>query len=418
MTSSFQPSGRAELVAGSRTLVASILGVASGVSSLPFYTSGLFIAALHADLGWSLTSLSLGPTVLIASMALSAPLVGHIFDRYGERRFILPGLLAQALGFLLLSRMNGLVGYCVLMGGTALLGAGCSSPAYLRVVNRRFQASKGAALALTISGSAVFSAVLPPILQGIIAAHGWRGGYVALSILVLIAAPAIMLLLGGERAASMPLVEPVREGPDDFRYGGLFRSRAFAPLMLAITLISIGVPGLLIHFVPMAMRSGMSAQQAAWIVSLIGGTQIITRVAIGIIVDRLFAPRVAASIMVASAIGILILAWGGDGSIVIGAIAVGFAFGAEADLLGYLAGRYYPPHHFGRVYGIFYAIFLGGMALSPSAYGMIVDRAGSYGPALICASILLFAAALLFLILPAFPVSSSRIAGVGDDHVS
>ena len=387
MLSSFQPGGRTELMAGTRTLAGSMLGVAFGVSSLPFYTSGLFIAALHTDRGWSLTSLSLGPTVLIASMAVSAPFVGQIFDRYGERRFILPGLLVQAVGFLLLSRMCGLVGYCVVMAGMALLGAGCSSPAFLRSSTA---ASKRARelLALTISGAALFSAVVPPLLEGIISAHGWRSGYIVLSIAVLSAAPVIMLLLGKQRAVSRRPAEPIQVSPDGFHYASLFRSPAFAPLTLAIASISIAVPGLLIHFAPLVMRSGMSARQAAWMMSLIGGTQILSRLATGMVVDRLFAPRVAASIMVAASAGIATMAWGGAGSLVIGAIAVGCAFGAEADLVGYLAGRYYPPHHFGRVFGIFYAVFLGGMALSPSVYGLVVDHAGSYVPALVGASIM------------------------------
>ena len=416
MLSSFQPGGRAELIAGTRTLAGSMLGVAFGVSSLPFYTSSLFIAALHAERGWSLTSLSLGPTVLIASMAVSAPFVGQIFDRYGERRFILPGLLVQAVGFLLLSRMSGLVGYCVAMAGMALLGAGCSSPAFLRVVNRRFQASKGAALALTISGAALFSAVVPPLLEGIISAHGWRSGYIVLSIAVLSAAPVIMLLLGKQHAVSRRPAELIQASPDGFRYACLFRSPAFAPLTLAIASISIAVPGLLIHFAPLVTRSGMSARQAAWMMSLIGGTQILSRLATGMVVDRLFAPRVAASIMVAASAGIATMAWGGAGSTVIGAIAVGLAFGAEADLVGYLAGRYYPPQHFGRVFGIFYAVFLGGMALSPSVYGLVVDHAGSYVPALVGASIMLLAAASLFLTLPAFPAASSLASGSGGEH--
>lgn len=74
-----------ELVRGRRTLCGAILGVAFGVNSLPFYTAGLFMNALNHDRGWSLSDLSMGPTLLVLVLALSAPVMGQAFDRYGER---------------------------------------------------------------------------------------------------------------------------------------------------------------------------------------------------------------------------------------------------------------------------------------------------------------------------------------------
>lgn len=390
-----------ELASGKRTLAAAMLGVAFGINSLPFYTAGLFISALHVDRGWSLSSLSLGPTLLVAVMAISAPFIGQAFDRFGERRFILPGLLVQAAGFFLLSRSEGLLGYLLPLGSMALLGAGCSSPAYLRVVNRAFDVSKGAALALTITGAALFSAIVPPLLQRIIATSGWRGGYLALAAVVLCATPFILLLLGKD-AAPAKTAEPAADSTD-FRYATLFASPAFLPLTLAIAAIAIAAPGLLIHFASLLTRSGLSALEAAWMISLIGGAQIVSRLMTGTLVDQFFAPRVAAVIMVAASAGIGLLAWDGARWAMAGAVAVGLAYGAEADLVGYFAGRYYVPEHFGRVFGAFYAVFLAGTAISPSLYGLAVDRFGSYTPALVGASLLLLVAASLFLMLPRFP---------------
>lgn len=394
-----------ELVTGRRMLVAAMLGLA--FNSLPFYTSGLFINALHADRGWSLSGLSLGPTLLVAIMALCAPLMGYAFDRYGERRFILPGLVVQAVGFLLLSRIDGLTGYWLAMSLIALLGAGSTSPAYLRIVNRTFDRSKGAAMALTITGGALFAAIAPPLLQALIADHGWRAGYIGVATVALCGLPIIALLLG--RAAPRP--EQLRAAtPSDFRYRDLVASPAFLILSLAIFAVAVACPGLMIHFATMLTAEGFTARDAAWMISIIGTTQIVSRLATGVLMDRFFAPRVAAAIMAASGIGIALLNWGGIDWAVAGAIAVGLAYGAESDLGGYFAGRYYPSAHFGRVFGAFYAVFLIGAALSPTIYGVAVDRFGSYTPALTGASILLLIAALLFLRLPAFPADRQEAA--------
>jgi MFS family permease len=193
----------------------------------------------------------------------------------------------------------------------------------------------------------------------------------------------------------------------DSGYAGLFRERTFLLLAAAIGLVAIACPGLLIHFLPMLTASGMDATSAAWMVSLIGGTQIASRLFTGVLVDRFFAPKVAAWIMASSATGFALLYWGGANWALAGAVAVGLAYGAEADLIGYLTGRYYEPRRFGRVFGLFYAVFLTGTAISPGLYGILVDARGSYQPALAISTVLLIAASIAFLQLPRFPERST-----------
>lgn len=398
----YQPVNRwRELLAGRRTLAAAMLGLAFGINSLPFYTAGLFINALHEEQGWSLTSLSLGPTLLVAIMAITAPLMGVAFDRFGERRFILPGLLAQSAGFLLLSRIDSLAGYWGVIAMMALLGAGCSTPAYLRIINRTFDSGKGTALGLTITGAALFGALVPPLLQTIIGEYGWRPGYIGLGLLVLAATPAILWLLGASPAPVQ--ASTISPGATAFRYRVLFASPVFRLLSLEIVAVSLACSGLVIHFAPMVRQGGVSAQDAAWFISIIGMTQMVSRLGTGTLIDRFFAPRVAAIIMFISGAGLALLGWGGIGWALVGAVAVGLAYGAEADIVGYFVGRYFPPAHFGRVFGTLYAISLAATALSPSLYGVLADRLSSYGVALFCAAALLGLAAALLLQLPPFP---------------
>jgi MFS family permease len=414
----------AELVQEWRVLLAAVTGVALGVNSLPFYTSGLFINALHLDQGWSLASLSLGPTLLVLSMALTAPILGSAFDRYGERCFIFPGLLVQVTALLFLSRIESLTSYYALLAGMALLGSGCAAPAYIRIVNRTFDKAKGTALAITITGAAALSAVVPPLLQQLITTHGWRSAYVALAIVVAVGVPVMVFLLRGTDRVRIE-VRPDRARPlsrsvscPDSGYCGLLYDRTFLLLAAAIAMISIACPGLLIHFMPMLTAGGIDATTAAWIISLIGVTQILSRLFTGVLVDRFFAPIVAACIMGLSAMGFALMCWGGTGWAIAGAVAVGLAYGAEADLIGYLTGRYYEPARFGRVFGIFYAVFLTGTAVSPSLYGVIVDTQGSYQPSLAIATVFLLMASIVFLRLPRFPGDSRVESGANASLVA
>jgi MFS family permease len=218
----------------------------------------------------------------------------------------------------------------------------------------------------------------------------------------------LLLLKGANYPSAQARSDPPRAlSGADSGYAGLFRERTFLLLAAAIGLVAIACPGLLIHFLPMLTASGMDATSAAWMVSLIGGTQIASRLFTGVLVDRFFAPKVAAWIMASSATGFALLYWGGANWALAGAVAVGLAYGAEADLIGYLTGRYYEPRRFGRVFGLFYAVFLTGTAISPGLYGILVDARGSYQPALAISTVLLIAASIAFLQLPRFPERST-----------
>lgn len=406
MTHTSIPNRWRELMLGRRALIVAMLGVA--FNTLPFYTASLFINALHVDRGWSLSGLSFGLTLFMGIMAICTPAMGFLFDRFDVRRVVLPGLLFQMLGFLVLSRIDSLSGFWFAMAMAAVLSSVSSSPVYMRIINRAFDANKGTALALTITGAGMVSALVPPILQAVIADHGWRMGYVGVAAVVLCGLPVIFLLLKEPQQAS----EPRREGPSgpaiEFRYGALFRSSTFLQLTLGIFLVAIACTGLLVHFAPMLTQGGFTAQNAAWMISVIGVTQVVSRLGTGALIDNFFAPHVAASIMAISSIGLALLCWGGVSWAVVGAIAVGMAYGAEVDLGGYFAGRYFPPHHFGKIFGTIYGIFLVGIAISPSLYGLIVDRFGSYRPALAGATILLLISAMLFYRLPAFSATAER----------
>ena len=73
-----------------------------------------------------------------------------------------------------------------------------------------------------------------------------------------------------------------------------------------------------------------------------------------------------------------------------GALLLGFAAGAESDLIAYLAGRYFGMAHYGKIYGLLYMPFGMASAVSPAIYGAVRDATGSYD-AMLAIAIGLFA---------------------------
>jgi hypothetical protein len=59
-------------------------------------------------------------------------------------------------------------------------------------------------------------------------------------------------------------------------------------------------------------------------------------------------------------------------------VVVGFAAGAEFDMMAFLVARYFGLTHYGKIYGVQYAIFFLGAALAPAIFGSSFDAHKSY----------------------------------------
>lgn len=392
-----------EILTGWRTLLGAMLGSSIGVHALPFYTSGLFMVALQAEMGWSRSAISLGTSFFALGLGVSAPVVGILCDRFGEQRIIIPGLIIQVAALIALSRIETLTAFYLLMGGMALIGSTCGTLPYARLVNRRFHISKGTALGMMITVTAGLSAVAPILVQLVIRSFGWRMGYLTLAAIVIVIAPIALTLL---RAGKDPVTTRETTAATPSRYIALIGDRVFQLLAVAVLLAALAAPGVITHLAAMLKDENVSAETAALLLGLVGLTQTAARFGTGMLSDRFFAPRVAATIFSLSALGFAMFGLFGAPVAIIGAMAVGLAYGAEVDLLAYLVGRYYRPEYFGRTYGLLVAIFLVGTALSPFWYGWSADYFGGYRVGLVGAAGALLMSALVFCLLPAFPAYS------------
>jgi MFS family permease len=124
---------------------------------------------------------------------------------------------------------------------------------------------------------------------------------------------------------------------------------------------------------------------------------------IGYLLDRLFAPRVAIGVCLMAAAGCVLFLAQGASAATLTAIALGFAVGAELDLLGFLVARYFGLAQFGRVYGWQYAVFVFSSGVGPLWVGAIRDATGNYDLTLTLSSAGLLAACVMFLLLPRYP---------------
>ena len=377
------------------------VGIGVGVSALPFYTQGLFIEAWIADFGWTRAQASLG--ILGSTLALAAvlPFIGSIVDRYGLVTPVMISLLGLSVAYVLLGLfVQSIATFVMLAMLQAILGSASSPLAYTRAINAVFDKQRGLALGVALSGAGLAATFGPTLISNAIDAFGWRGAYYAMALFTLVVGAVIVIVLSRLKGASASTNIDTEAASEDFKIAKA--SRTYWTIMAAIFCLSLGLGGLMIHFVPILLDVGFTTDAAVKIAGVIGIAVILGRLLVGFAVDRIFAPRVAIAILFACICGVLALALLGSAVAVPAAFVIGFSVGAEVDLIGYLVARYFGIHAYGQIYGRQYSTFLIATGLSPVILGAVRDATGTYTASLFTAAAFMIVSAALFAKLPKF----------------
>lgn len=402
-------SARAEFAARWPVLAGAILGIGIGIIALPSPAIGVFLRDLQAEFGWSRTEISLGPTILIAGLAIASPLLGWAADRVSAAWITGVSLAALAGWLFLFSRLGpNLNLYYLSFAAMAVTACGAATLVYARAISANFIRGRGLALGVAMSGNGLTGIFLPMLLAPYAASAGWRQGFVALAALAALATPVVAGLMSRSRSrAAIPAADAEAPGVP---LRDALRDPVFRTMAVTFALIPLGASGMHLHLLAFLADEGVPPAKAGAIAGLGGVALIAGRVLTGWLIDRAFAPRIAAAMMAISAACMAAMGLFGASAGWLGAVAVGLSIGAELDLIGYLVARYFGLRAYGRIYGLLYAAVLVGSALSPVAYGAVVDLTGAYVVAMLGGAALLATAAILFLTLRRFPVADGAEA--------
>jgi MFS family permease len=392
-----------------RVLAGAVLGSASGVAALLLYTNGLFVAGLSGDFGLTRTQFGLGVLLVTLALAAANPLVGWAIDRFSVKMPAVAGLLLLSAGFASLGAfVQSTASYLLLQALAAFLGAASGTIAFTKIIGATFQKHRGMALGITMTGIGLSAAALPPLLASIIAAHGWRAGYFALAAVPLLGAIATAILIPRRLPLEAAPADRLRtasaqaSGASDW-----IRSRVFWIMAATFGTMSLSFGGLLPHFVPMLTDGGLSALAAGRIAGEIGLAVIVSRLLIGFLMDRTFVPGLGIAVCLIAAAGALLFIANGISSATLTAIGLGFAIGAELDLMGFLVARYFGLAAFGRIYGWLYCAFALGSGLGPLWVGATRDATGDYTLPLALSAAGLAAACVGFLLMPRYRATAT-----------
>lgn len=387
---------QSEWTQGWRIVSSMAIANATGIS-LMFYTFSMFLIPIADELKLSRGEIGLVQALIITA-AVGAPILGRMADRLGFRPvFIGATLSLTAIQVVLAQLVDNLAGLAWAIALSGLIGGGATAVLLTRPISAHFRLHRGKALGLVAAGASLSTMFVPPILDTIIAVHGWRTGFLALALIAsVIGLPLALVLLPRSAAVarSGPLASGIGAPGPSF-----LKERDFWLLVGANMLAALSISGTISQLSPMVQDEQLSAQTAAFALSLFAAGQFAGKLFGGWALDR-FEPRAVAVIMtVLPATGFLIflgetgIAW----PILLACVLIGVLQGAEVDIFAFFIARRFDIDQYGTIFGALHGFGWIGTALGITAFGFTFDRFGNYAPIQLGAVILLALSTVLFL---------------------
>jgi MFS family permease len=363
------------------TAAFAVLFLAYGIQ----YAFGLFFAALTEEFGWSRASLSGVFSVYAAAYALLSLPAGRLTDRWGPRAVVTLGGSLLGLGLAL----SGTVRDLAPLYGTYLLAAMGMSTAYVpcnATVARWFEARRGLAVGLAMSGAGVGIFVCPPLVAVLLAHVGWRRAYVVLGVGLALALAVIARLFvrdprqrGLRPFGAAPASTAVGPAEDGWPVERAVRHRSFGLLLAvyALTWAPVFMP--LVHLVPLARDLGLSPVVGATALSTLGVGSLAGRLGLGAVSDAIGRRPALAISLGLQAVAFAGLAGVTDATALhVAAAAYGVGYGAVSTLMPALVADFYGPAHAGSLVGLCFGLAGPGSGLGPVLGGWLFDRSGTY----------------------------------------
>ena len=387
------------LYPGWSTSIASMIGLTVGPSCILVFCFGSFVVPLQKEFNWGIGAISFGATIISIMIVITAILSGFLADRIGGRKLVLVSLPLFAAGVASLYFLTpSITVFYVALIVISLLGVGVWPGPYNKLTAGWFDRRLGFSLGVANTGIGLGAILLPAVLGYVIPAYGWRQGYLVLGLLALIAWPFAFAMLKerGHSTASRTRALPALQV--DMSFPEARRTREFWLALGGFFALGAASSGVVVHLVRILVDTGMTPPQAAGMQAVLGAALLVGRLGTGWLLDHIRASALMAVLCLLGAIALVGLAMGAPGgSAWLCAAAVGLVVGAEFDVLSFLIPRYFGRRSFGVLYGVIFAVFQIGAAVSIGLLGALRGQSGTYGPGLTAVAVLLVVSSALFL---------------------
>ena len=358
------------------------------------YSFGVFFKPMLKEFGFSRAILSGAYSTNMIIQAMACIFTGKLSDKFGPRIVVTVCGSFLGISYLLMSQIQAIWQIYAVYGIIASIGIAGTWVPLLSTIARWFVFRRGLMCGIAAAGIGVGVMLMPTLSSYFISSFGWRTSYIiiGITVLALIIISAQMLKRDPSQIGQSALgtSEQHEDDSPSFTFREALRTRQFWLISGVYLMMGTCMHSVMVHIVPHATDVGIAEVTAASIISLIGAVSIISKVAVGIAVDRLGNKPVALIITSFMLISLIIIQlsnvlW------VFYVFAVFFAIGYggfAAIQSPYLAELFGLKYH-GTIFG-FTIFILGAGAFGPFVAGKIFDVTSSYDLAFVMLAVLSF----------------------------
>ena len=379
---------------------------------------GVYVKPLEADFGWDRATISGVAALSLLCFGLAQPLIGRLIDRYGPRGVLTSSLVVLGAGVLATASVQQLWQLYLAYGIVVSLAAGGPSMATISSVAARwFETRRALVIGLAMSGVSTGQLLLIPVAMWFTATFGWRSGYAALGVIVLVVAlPVVWLLVRDDPASIGSLPFGARA---DKRGGwtatassepsmgvlGAMRTLPFWLLAGSYFVCGYSTSGLVdTHVVPYAIEHGVANMAAASALGLMGAVNTLGAIAAGYVSDRYGRRHPLAITYFVRGLSLLWLLTVHDAaSLHVFAVVFGLSYIATVPPTSALTADIYGRKSVASIFGWIFLTHQIGAAIGSLVGGVIYEVTGNYGPAFLSGALLCFAASAMVLAIRGAP---------------
>jgi MFS family permease len=403
-------------------VLAVMLGITQTITwGIVYYGFSSFMPALEADLGWSRGQMSGALSVAMLLSGLAAAPVGHWLDHHGPRLLMTLGSVAAVVLLVALSQVNSLPQFYVIW---ALLGLVMATvlyePAFV-VITAWFERQRTRAMMIVTLMAGLASTIFFPVAAWLIDLLGWRPALLTLAVFLAVTTivPYALLLRRrpediGQHLDGDPAPHPSRAAArhvQKLSVGAALRQPSFRWLAVAFSLNSVASIAVYTHLIAYMLDRGFEPTLAATLSGLVGAMQVVGRIILGGLGDRVPLRINAAVVLGLQPLAFLsLLLIPGFAGLVIFVILFGASRGAVTLVRPAFVADIYGRERYGTIAGALAAFVMIATAAAPLSGGVAYDFFGEYNPLLwMFAGLSMLASGLVLLVraeTPAAPLPS------------
>jgi len=388
------------------------------------YAWSVVAKALTKDWGWTASAASKPYAVACGVFAIMMVFAGRAQDKFGPRIVAALGGALTGIGLIISSFASKsdmtlmIIGFGILAGTGIGLGYASATPPAVKWFP---PAKKGLITGIVVSGFGLASVYIAPLTNNLLKTLQINKTFLVLGIAFFFVSVILAQLLKNPPAGYVPAGMPASTGAasskkHDYEWHEMMKTSQFYLLWIMFAFASFAGLMIIGHMAKIASKQLPSVNLGFILVAILAIGNAGGRIIAGMLSDKLGRTRTMLLVFLSQAVVMTLLSKADTSLLlIIGALAVGFNYGANLSLFPSTTADYFGTKNLGVNYGLVFTAWGVGGVFGSMVAGQIVDVTGSYNLAYTVAAVLCVAAGAITFITKApktITVDKPKIAGI------